>query len=93
MASFNVDAQRVDPYKNFTFRVRWEGRHVAGISKVDGLQRSTGALRESGAALPAGTARWPQRSRPQAIVLERGVSHDRINASNGAGRSSHSSTI
>ena len=34
MAQFTVNSQRFDPYKNFKFRVKWDGRYVAGISKV-----------------------------------------------------------
>ena len=34
MAEFTVNATRFDPYKNFKFRVKWDGRYVAGISKV-----------------------------------------------------------
>jgi len=41
MAQFTVNAQRFDPYKNFKFRVKWDGRYVAGISKVGALKRST----------------------------------------------------
>ena len=32
MAKFSVNAERFDPYKNFKFRVRWDGRDVAGVS-------------------------------------------------------------
>ncbi len=41
MAQFSVNAQRFDPYKNFKFRVKWDGRYVAGISKVGALKRTT----------------------------------------------------
>ena len=41
MAQFAVNAQRFDPYKNFKFRVKWDGRYVAGISKVSALKRTT----------------------------------------------------
>ena len=41
MAQFSVNAQRFDPYKNFKFRVKWDGRYVAGVSKVGGLKRTT----------------------------------------------------
>ena len=41
MAKFSVNAQRFDPYKNFKFRVKWDGRYVAGISKVGALKRTT----------------------------------------------------
>jgi len=30
MAQFSVNATRFDPYKNFKFRVKWDGRYVAG---------------------------------------------------------------
>ncbi len=33
--------ERQDPYKNFKFRVRWDGRIVAGVSKVSALKRTT----------------------------------------------------
>ena len=39
MAQFSVNAQRFDPYKNFKFRVKWDGRYVAGVSKVAILLR------------------------------------------------------
>ena len=32
--------QRFDPYKNFKFRVKWDGRYVAGVSKVSALKRT-----------------------------------------------------
>ena len=41
MAEFTVNAQRFDPYKNFKFRMKWDGHYVAGISKVSALRRST----------------------------------------------------
>src|SRR5262249_32796614 len=41
MAQFSVNAQRFDPYKNFKFRVKWDGRYVAGVSKVGTLKRTT----------------------------------------------------
>jgi phage tail-like protein len=53
MAQFSVNATRFDPYKNFKFRVKWDGRYVAGISKVGG---SSGRPRSSSTAT-AGTRR------------------------------------
>ena len=41
MAQFSVNPMRFDPYKNFKFRVKWDGRYVAGISKVGALKRTT----------------------------------------------------
>jgi len=37
MAQFSVNPTRFDPYKNFKFRVKWDGRYVAGISKISEL--------------------------------------------------------
>ena len=44
MAKFTVNVQRFDPYKNFKFRVKWDGKYVAGISKVGFLKRSAEAV-------------------------------------------------
>ena len=41
MAQFSINATRFDPYKNFKFRVKWDGRYVAGVSKVSALKRTT----------------------------------------------------
>ncbi len=41
MAQFSVNPQRFDPYKNFKFRVKWDGSYVAGVSKVGALKRTT----------------------------------------------------
>ena len=41
MAEFSVNTSRHDPYKNFKFRIKWDGRYVAGVSKVGGLKRTT----------------------------------------------------
>ena len=41
MAQFSVNPRRFDPYKNFKFRVKWDGRYVAGVSKVGGLKKTT----------------------------------------------------
>jgi phage tail-like protein len=41
MAQFSTNPQRFDPYKNFKFRVKWDGRFVAGVSKVGMLKRTT----------------------------------------------------
>ena len=46
MAQFTVNTHRFDPYKNFKFRVKWDGRYVAGVSKVGSLKRSTEVRKE-----------------------------------------------
>jgi phage tail-like protein len=76
MAQFSVNAQRFDPYKNFKFRVKWDGRYVAGISKVGALKRSTDPVEHREGGDPSSSRKSPGRTKFEAITLERGVTHD-----------------
>ncbi|MDV3243096.1 MAG: phage tail protein [Methylocaldum sp.] len=76
MAQFSVNAQRFDPYKNFKFRVKWDGRYVAGISKVGALTRSTEMVEHREGGDPSTSRKSPGRTKFEAITLERGVTHD-----------------
>lgn len=76
MAQFSVNAQRFDPYKNFKFRVKWDGRYVAGISKVGALKRSTEVVEHREGGDPSSNRKSPGRTKYEAITLERGVTHD-----------------
>ena len=76
MAQFSVNATRVDPYKNFKFRVKWDGRFVAGISKVGTLKRTTEVVTHRHGGDPSSSRKSPGRTEYDAIMLERGVTHD-----------------
>jgi phage tail-like protein len=76
MAIFSVNAQRFDPYKNFKFRVKWDGKYVAGISKVGALKRSTELVEHRVGGDPSTSRKSPGRTKFDAITLERGVTHD-----------------
>ncbi|MDP5220832.1 phage tail protein [Ruegeria sp. 2205SS24-7] len=76
MAQFGVNAERFDPYKNFKFRVKWDGRFVAGISKVSALKRSTEPIEHREGGDPSLNRKSPGRTSYEAITLERGVTHD-----------------
>lgn len=76
MARFSVNPQRFDPYKNFKFRLRWDGRYVAGISKVGALKRTTELVEHREGGDPSTTRKSPGRTKFEAITLERGVTHD-----------------
>jgi phage tail-like protein len=76
MAQFSVNAQRFDPYKNFKFRVKWDGRYVAGVSKVGALKRSTEVVEHREGGDPSTSRKSPGRTKYEAITLERGVTHD-----------------
>lgn len=77
MAQFSVNAQRFDPYKNFKFRVKWDGRYVAGVSKVSALKRTTEVVKHREGGDPSSSRKSPGRTEYEAITLERGVTHDK----------------
>ena len=76
MAQFTVNARRFDPYKNFKFRVKWDGRYVAGVSKASALKRSTEVIEHREGGDPSSVRKSPGRTKYEAITLERGVTHD-----------------
>jgi phage tail-like protein len=76
MAQFTVNAQRFDPYKNFKFRCKWDGKYVAGVSKVTGLKRTTEVVKHREGGDPSSSRKSPGRTEFEAITLERGVTHD-----------------
>lgn len=74
--SVNIQPQRFDPYKNFKFKVKWDGRYVAGISKVGSLKRTTEVVKHREGGDPSSTRKSPGRTEYEALTLERGVTHD-----------------
>lgn len=76
MAQFTVNAYRFDPYKNFKFRVKWDGRYVLGVSKVSMLKRTTEVVKHRDGGDPSSSRKSPGRSEFDAITLDRGVTHD-----------------
>jgi phage tail-like protein len=76
MAQFSVNTNRFDPYKNFKFRLKWDGRYVAGVSKASALKRTTEIVehREGGDA--STPRKSPGITKFEALTLERGVTHD-----------------
>jgi phage tail-like protein len=76
MAQFSVNAQRFDPYKNFKFRLKWDGRYVAGVSKVSGLKRTTEVVKHREGGDPSSSRKSPGRTEYDAVTVERGVTHD-----------------
>src|SRR6478752_6882082 len=76
MAEFTVNAARFDPYKNFKFKVKWDGRYVAGISKVSSLKRTTEVVKHREGGDPSSSRKAPGRTEYEAITMERGVTYD-----------------
>ena len=76
MAELTANPQRFDPYKNFKFRVKWDGRYVAGVSKVSALKRTTEVVEHRSGGDQSTSRKSPGRTKFEAITLERGVTHD-----------------
>jgi len=76
MAQFSTNAMRFDPYKNFKFRVKWDNRYVAGVSKVGSLKRTTEVVEHREGGDPSSVRKSPGQTKYEPITLERGVTHD-----------------
>ena len=76
MTMFTVNTHRFDPYKDFKFRVKWDGEYVAGISKVSSLTRSTEPVTHREGGDQSSFRVTPGLTKFDPIVLERGLSHD-----------------
>lgn len=76
MAKFSVNTYRHDPYRNFKFKIKWDGKYVAGLSKCSALKKSTEPVdwREGGD--PSTGHRLPGKTKYEAITLDAGVTHD-----------------
>ncbi len=76
MAQFSVNPNRFDPYKQFKFRVKWDGRYVAGVSSMSALSRITEVVEHRDGSEPNTVRQSPGRTFFEPIVLERGRTHD-----------------
>ena len=77
MTQFSVNPERFDPYKNFKFRVKWDGKYVAGVSKVSALSRTTEVVEHREGGDPSTVRKSPGQVKYEAVTLERGVTHDK----------------
>lgn len=77
MAQFTRN-NRIDPYKNFKFRVYFSGNSapVAAVSKVGALKRSTEAVSHRDGGDNSTPRHSPGTSKFEPITFERGVTHD-----------------
>jgi phage tail-like protein len=73
---FSVNPHRLDPYKNFKYRVKWDNKYVAGVSKMGALKRTTEAVKHREGGDPSSSHKSPGKTEYEAITLERGVTHD-----------------
>ncbi len=73
---FVKNATRFDPYKNFKFRLVWDGKTVMGISQVGPLKRTTEVVKPRDGGDNSTDHKSPGRTSYDAITVERGLTHD-----------------
>jgi phage tail-like protein len=73
---FVKNAKRVDPYKNFKFRILWDDKPVMGVSKVGSLKRTTEVVKHRDGGDNSTDHKSPGRTSYDAISVERGITHD-----------------
>ena len=77
MAQFSVNTHRIDPYKNFKFRVVWDNKPVAGLSKMSAVKRMTEVIEWREAGGSSIIRKMPGRSKHEPVTLEAGLTHDK----------------
>ena len=73
---FIVNAHRFDPYKNYKFRVVWDGRTVLGVSKVGALKRTTEVVKHRSGGENSTDHKSPGRTTYDSLTMDRGITHD-----------------
>jgi len=76
MTGFTVNTHRTAPYKNYKFRVIWDGRIIHGIDRVSGLRRETEVIRYRSGNDSNNLQTTPGKTEFAVITLERGKTHD-----------------
>ncbi len=76
MAKFSVNTHRFDPYRNFKFKIKWDGRYVAGLNKCSALKKTTESVDWFEAGDPSTPRKLPGKTTYEPITLEAGVTHD-----------------
>lgn len=76
MGQFSSNLQRLDPYKNFKFRLKLDGRYVAGVSMVSALKGSSEVMEYREENDQSFSHKLPERTKHEPITMKYGVSLD-----------------
>lgn len=76
MAQFTVNSHRFDPYKNFKFRIKWDGKYVAGVNNVSALTKRSEPVTHREGGDPSTARLSPSTWSFEPITLQRGLTHD-----------------
>lgn len=73
---FTAEVLKYDPYRNFKFLIKWDGKYVAGVSRISALTQSVEAIEWRTGGDPSSGQMLPGQTKYEAITLERGKSAD-----------------
>lgn len=76
---FSANAERVDPYRNFKFLIKFSSsptEPVAGLSKCSALKKTTEMTEWRTAGDASTSHKMPGKTAYEAITLEAGLTHD-----------------
>jgi phage tail-like protein len=76
MAQFTVNTHRFDPYRNFKFKIMWDNRYVAGLSKCSALKKTVEVVDWRDGGDPTHSRKMPGKVSYEPWTLEAGVTHD-----------------
>ena len=76
MARLTLQTDRFDPYRNFRFKVKWDGQYVAGLTKMGALKRTTEMVEFREAGVNISSRKLPGKTSFQAVSLEAGLTYD-----------------
>ncbi len=76
MPKFTVNSERFDPYRNFKFKIKWDGQYVAGLSQCSLLKKTTESTTWYEAGDQSVPRKLPGKTTYDPITLSAGVTHD-----------------
>ncbi len=71
-----MNGSRFDPYKNFKFRMKWDGRSVAAFTKASALKSTSEVADHRQGGDRTSSPPPPDPSQHEAVTLEGGVTRD-----------------
>lgn len=72
MVMFPANPKRLDPYKNFKYRLKWDGAYIAGISKMSMLKRTTEVVEHREGGDPSTSHKSPGRTNSTRLLWSAG---------------------
>jgi phage tail-like protein len=78
MAMFPANPTRLDPYKNFKFRIKWDNKYIAAVSKISSLKRSTEVITFRSGGDPSTSILSPGKQKFEPVTCERGLTMDMV---------------